>query len=228
MTLLREIQTGAVSSTTDLPGLLRQCKVLAARLKLAELAQWSSVELNGYAKPNDVPTYRRIQVRALGHFIGSFNREMKNVPIPPISLPEQLRYLAEFHTFTEGVSALAGLTSGSRVLHAKWPADALALLQTEPILENGLVIVDAWSQIPQSAVLGILDTVRTRILDFALAIEAADPLAGDRAPGESSSVTPAQGATIFYTTIINGQANIGTDGDASISVTPGTTPHPPK
>src|SRR5690242_8726186 len=103
MTLLRDVQAAAVSSTADLPTLLRQCKVLAARLKLAELAQWSGVELNGYAKPNDVPAYRRIPVRALGHFIGSFQREMKNVPIPPLSLPEQFRYLAEFHTFTEGV-----------------------------------------------------------------------------------------------------------------------------
>jgi hypothetical protein len=223
MTLLREIQAAAVDSSADLPTLLRRCKVLASRLKLAELAAWSNLELNGYPDISRVPEYRRVRVSAIGHFMGPFQSGLKNAPIPPSTLPEGLRHLAEYHTFSEGVSVLVShVANGDPTLRAKWPADAIALLQSVEIYEGGLVLADAWGRLSRSSVQGILDTIRTRVLDFALAVEEADPQAGDRAPGEASNVTPAQGATIFNTTIINGQANIGTGGDASISVMPGT------
>jgi hypothetical protein len=58
MTLLREIEAAATTSKEPLADLLRRCKVLAARLKHAELGQWADRELNGYPDNQNVPRYR--------------------------------------------------------------------------------------------------------------------------------------------------------------------------
>jgi hypothetical protein len=48
MSLLREIQNAAVDKNTDVCTLLRQCKILAARLGNEVFKRWVENELNGY------------------------------------------------------------------------------------------------------------------------------------------------------------------------------------
>lgn len=218
MTLLREIQDAASGSTTSLSDLLRRCKVLAARLKHQEFSDWLSKELNGYADDDDVPEYRRIAVVSLGQFSGPFGSGAKNVPIPGNSLPKKLRAIAGEHTFRESVGALTAFAdSDSGSLKGKWSADIVQYLQHNHEMIQGMVLVDAWRVLPTAKIKGILDTVRTRVLDFVLAIEAADPSAGDVQPGELPRVPQEAVTTIYNHTVINGgMANIGTLGDARI------------
>jgi hypothetical protein len=76
--------------------------------------------------------------------------------------------------------------------------------------------MDAWAVIPKSMIAGILDTVRTRILEFVLAVENIEPTAGDVGPGAAAKVAEERITQIFNTTVQGGVAAIGTTGNASI------------
>ncbi|MFN4056521.1 MAG: hypothetical protein ACK4GU_16890, partial [Alishewanella aestuarii] len=70
MSLLREIQSAAIDSHTDLASLLRKCKVLAARLGSNDFKAWVDNELSGYKSVDGLPEYRILNVNSKGHFAG--------------------------------------------------------------------------------------------------------------------------------------------------------------
>lgn len=218
VTLLRDIQDAAQDSNVDLADLLRKCKVLAARLKHAEFAQWVTRELNGYENAEDVPAYRRIAVQSIGYFSGPFGSGISNAPIPAALLPEDMRHVATEQPFPQPVSTLAAFSSGhGEMLKGKWSGDLIAYVQQRYPMYEHMVLADAWRVIPDAAIHGILDTIRTRVLDFVLAIEEAEPAAGEAEPGEPARVSKDTVTNVFHTVIQQGgQANIGTAGDAHI------------
>lgn len=61
MGLLADIEAAATDSTVSISDLLRKCKVLAARLKHREFADWVNAELNGY-NPSQLPPYRCVRL----------------------------------------------------------------------------------------------------------------------------------------------------------------------
>jgi len=181
MTLLREIRVAATDSEVKLPDLLRKCKVLAARLRHQEFAEWVGRELNGYPDAAGLPEYRRVHVESLGKFVGPLNSGIDNARIPTSALPENLKHHANEARFFDSVSSLGCLADdeGTTTLCAKWSADVVAYVAKKHPMYRDMVLIDAWQVISSATVAGILDTVRTRILDFVLALEAEDPAAGD-------------------------------------------------
>lgn len=69
--------------------------------------------------------------------------------------------------------------------------------------------LSAWQVIPRGAIVGILDTVRTRILNFVLEIEAEAPDAGEAAPGQHP-VSQERINHVFHTEIYGNVGNIAT------------------
>lgn len=58
VSLIHDIQAEAIDATSSVTALLRKCKLLAARLDHAELAQWVGYELGGYPNGAALPPYR--------------------------------------------------------------------------------------------------------------------------------------------------------------------------
>lgn len=222
MTLLREIQAAALDSSVDLADLLRKCKVLAARLRHAEFSAWVGHELNGYEDRQSIPSYRRVTTNSLGHFSGPFGSGARNAPIPPSNIAKKFRHYVTEQAFAESVSALAQLAKADQgTLQSKWPADLIKYVQSNCVIYEDMVLIDAWRTIPSSTISGILDTVRTRVLDFVLAIEEEEPLAGDTAPGEPAKLQPQAVTNIFNTTINGGSVGaIGNVRSDTIKISP--------
>jgi len=109
MTLLEEIQAGAVDANTDLPTLLRKCRILAARLKNEDFKKWVQHELDGYPSDATLPDYRKLHCQSFGHFAGPFGSGIRNAPIPLMCIPEQFRNLVSTVEFHDGISALQNL-----------------------------------------------------------------------------------------------------------------------
>lgn len=214
MTLLREIEDAAVNSSVPLPDLLRKCKVLAARLKYPDFVTWVSRELNGYSKDELLPEYRQIEVGpAFGHFVDPYGRQVHNAQIPFSALPKNIRNEFKKIQFRESVSALASSLTAEGTFMRKWPPELLRLVA--PVYEES-TLVDAFQPIPLAKIEGILDTVRTRVLDFVLAIQTENPDAGETLPNAPAPL-PLQSMTQYFnTTIVGGQANLGNTGSASI------------
>lgn len=210
MSLLRQIQEAALDSSVPLADTLRRCKLLAARLQNDELSRWVDDELNGYVgKADKVPDYRRIQCVSVGTFL-SPTMVRRGVPIPSLCLPEDMREFAEFVSVGQSVAALDSLLrapNAEQGVSIPWPADLVALVQTD--IQEGAVLQSAKHSLSVGVLAGILDTVRTRLLEFAIAIEKENPEAGEASVQGKPPVTPERVQQIVNVTIYGGQQSFG-------------------
>lgn len=185
VTLLDEVIQGA-SGTTPVAVLLRQVKVLSARTQTAGLAAWVNHELNGYSDDVDVPHYRGpFTILPLGHFVGPFGSEARNVQIPPSTFPAELRDGSLFKVIYD--QSIVQLEEWAKSEHTNfsWPADAVPmyhhLLRTgevSSVMQPMMVLAEVHYTLPATTFLGIMDTVRNKVLDLALELEQVAPLAG--------------------------------------------------
>jgi hypothetical protein len=204
MSLLKEIQDAAVDSSADLSMLLRKCRILASRLNHVELKNWVQHELDGYPDEATLPAYRVLAVQSKGHFVGAYGREARNAPIPSGIFGEKVRPLLATTQMRDSVSSLADLLRGDAVLfREEWPADVLPHFHGK--IYEGMMLAQAWKEMSRGAVLGILETIRSRVLNFALEIESANAGAGDAMPG--TEPIPQKVVTQIFTTNITG--NVG-------------------
>ncbi len=208
MTLLRDIQSSAIDSESKLSDLLRKCKVLAYRLQHDELSQWVEYELNGYPSQDDLPEYRKLVCQPKGHLGGAFGSGYKNISIPVTSLPDKWRDWAKKCLLDLPISALEGLTKGEGdTLHIDWPAELIAIVSNN--ISSNYSLYAAWLEIPKNGVVAILDTVRNRILSFALEIEKENPDAGEAMPDDKP--IPEEKVSQVFHTVINGNVqNVAT------------------
>jgi hypothetical protein len=188
MSLLRRIQDATVDPKFQLANILRMCKILAARLEHPIFKEWIKQELNGYDEDKKyLPDYRVLRnLGSRGDFFGPFGSGLKNAPIPPLCLPEEFREAVSTKYVFLSISALESTVSQANQskqgsLRMVWAADAVVLLGSD--IYESMICGQAWTDIPTSALVAVLDTVKSRILDFVIEIEAEAPNAGDAEPG---------------------------------------------
>lgn len=59
--LVLELQRDALDKSVSTTDLLRKALVVARKLKVTDLVEWLTHELNGYPEGADVPEYRKLQ-----------------------------------------------------------------------------------------------------------------------------------------------------------------------
>ncbi len=163
------IEAGTENVPPPLTTVLRQCIVLANELKTPLLRTWAEQELKGYANPKEVPDYRVMNVGAYGNFAGIGGIRYQARPIPPGMLKPEHRWAATVYRLTEPVSAYESLGDSKGALIYDWHSDMIALYQSS--LLEGCVLMTAWQQVPKTAIAGVLDTIRTRVLTTAIDIK---------------------------------------------------------
>jgi hypothetical protein len=212
MTLLQQIQMEVVDSSSDLPSVLRKCRILAQRLDHDGFKQWVIYELEGYPNAQDVPPYR-ITNRALilGIFSGPFGSGINNAQIPKSAIPQQWRRRLTEVVFTQSVAAITTMFHDasqpkSGGLRVAWPAEAYSIVGQGDIFE-GMNLMQAWMTVPGSELAAILNSVRAKILEFVLEVESRDPEAGE-AVKEKNQIPKDQVQHIFQTTIQGDVANM--------------------
>lgn len=204
MSLLREIQQAATDPSFDLPSLLRKCKILANRLGSPEFKQWVNFELNGYPDLGNLPDYRVFDVEVRGYFTGSFHRVLNNANVPPSCIPKELREVLFTCRMNTPVAALVSLTENSDgTAQEPWNADITAYVGRQIIQDMNCL--QAWKVIPVNLLASILDVIRTKILDFALEIEAENPEAGEAQP--NTQPIPQEKIQQVFNTYITGNGN---------------------
>jgi len=186
--------------------------VLAARLKNKEFKEWVSHELKGYKEGDDLPDYRSIDVASYGDFFDVFgNGPYKNYPIPTYPLPDEFRKYATTMSFSDPISALDNLIKNNAegFVQFPWPPEVVQVVGTS--LYSDKYCITAWKLIHNHTIFSIIDTVRTRILEFVLEIETVDPSAGDTHPS-SQPIAPEHVRQIFYTVIMGDVGNLAPGG----------------
>lgn len=211
MTLLRDIQNAAIESESDLSTLLRKCAVLGARLGNEDFKRWVSWELNGYTSLEDLPEYRKLSVQSKGHFAGPGGSALKNADIPLSCVPERFREGLKRAHLTESVAALSNLVRSTQdgAAMVPWNPDLVAFVGQN--IYQYMNCVQAWKVIPINAVVSALDSVRNRVLNFSLEIEAESPDAGEAAP--RSNPVPQERVNQIFNTVITGNVqNVASGG----------------
>jgi len=209
MSLLREIQSSAVDANEPISTLLRKCKILAVRLGSSEFKSWVDFELNGYPDVDEMPEYRIMSVSCKGHFSGGFGAAMNNAEIPSNCIPKEYRENLYTTYMVQPISSLESLINDSDggTVQEPWPANVTAHFGMK--MYQGYNCMQAWKVIPINALVGVLDMIRNRVLNFVLEIESEDPQAGD-APLNSQPVAEEKIQQIFHTHISGNVQNLAT------------------
>lgn len=172
--ILDDIIALATDNTASLAVVLRKCLVLAHVLKNDRLKLWAQSELNGYEPDAEVPDYRKSAAGAKGNFMGSFGSVLNNFVIPPQLLDEADRRHGQYVLLNQAVAAYEDLlrlpaVKGTLTLH--WSNAMIGYYMDRLPMSAGLQLVDAWQEIPRSAITQLLDTVRNRALSLALELK---------------------------------------------------------
>jgi hypothetical protein len=183
---LSQIIDAATGDTVPIPSLLRKLKALASELDSARLVEWVDVELYGYLDPEVLPPPYRgpFKAEVIARW-GGPSGSHATMPLPSTALPEAMRKAPYELVFRQSVSELQKLAqSDKRLMHA-WPADAVAKVndmisrgQVQPEIPMG-ALIHAYRQFSPTLIGGILDAIRTRVLDVALALQRVVPRAGE-------------------------------------------------
>lgn len=170
--LLDEIIDSVTAQQEPISQTLRRTLVLAYRLKNDGLKSWIESELNGYADRDTLPDYRKGTGTAKGLFLGPLGAALQNQPIPSAILEQQHRFWATDITLTQPIASYDNREDDKTAI-IQWPQDLVVYYQSK--FYRGYALNRAWMEIPGSMIAGLVDTVRTRLLTFALEIQSELP-----------------------------------------------------
>ena len=223
--LAERITEGATSDSIALSEVLRLCMRLGKQLKNDKLTLWARSELDGYSSVTDLPDYRILPGAVLADFSGPFGSGLRNAQVPKFSVDKDDRDWLFSNKMLQPVAELERLTKGkeSETLKSPWPADVVAYYQRKEIYE-GMVLVSAWRTLTKPSLIGILDTIRTRVLDFILQIEDEIDFENSSDSSESVKKNSKKITQIVNNTIYGGNVSVGNFGATTqnnIQIKPG-------
>jgi AbiTii-like protein len=179
--LVQELQTQALDARVPVTDLLRKSKVVASKLNVTDLLAWVEYELNGYPDEADIPDYREIRgvARALNPKRGWLKIEFED------------------REFEERISTQKSRQPISEIEEMTGPGDGDLTFTLSSALSRGTLryASDPRIFVSRSQIVRIVDAVRNRILDWALALEKRGVL------GDGLTFSPdekARAATVSY------------------------------
>jgi hypothetical protein len=168
MKLIDEIVDLATEEKTSVSVLLRKCLVLAYQLKNDRLKAWADNELDGYGKDAELPPYRLVNTISKGTFLAGGGGILNDQPLNPLIMDTKHRHYATTARLNAPIAsyevgANEGATNNPII---PWPPAVTTHYQAKFI--RGWALNRAWQELPNSVIVGLVATVRNRILRFAL------------------------------------------------------------
>ncbi len=176
--LVLELQQDALNPSIDLPGLLRKALLVSRKLGVNDFQTWIENELNGYEDTNALPEYRKIH-----GFPQGLNPYRGWQPI--VFANTEYEKFCSLCLCTQSVSNLTALIaivdskSQSDIVPMAYPAKLSKALSSSTALSPQVRLA-----ITVSSVVGLLDTVRTVVLKWAMKLQE------DNILGEGMTFTP--------------------------------------
>jgi AbiTii len=220
--LIDQIEQDALDGEASLAGALRKCVALGGRAGSAELRDWATRELQGYEDGAETPEFRKVRAPILVDGIAGFNR-ITGQQISTFDLPDFTRgKISDEIALRQGVRELEEMVQSSREqghavrLGITGGAELAKLMNAEM---NGTTWVERiyWS-VSATAVVGILDQIRTRLVALGAELRATSP-----DPDAPSAAEAANAVNV----VINGKARTVNVNAAQSTGSGSLTVHPP-
>ena len=214
--LVLELQRMSADSTTSVSELLRRALLVASKLDLPEIQAWLTAELKGYASGDQVPPYRRLkgQIRA---------RNYMNGVLMPVSFGAGVDKALQTTSMTNSVADVEALLKGeSDFLTSHFGPERQAHIRE--MLGEDRDWVHPFLQVGRNQIAGVLEAVRTRILEMTLELERQKVL-GDGMTFSDNEKQRAKTGNIEGITIQNFHGVLGHVSNSSVTVTDYSSVH---
>lgn len=212
MSKLAEIIDAASDDAFTTSNLLRKVQTVAHRLHAENLESWVRRELFGYKNGEPVPTYRGpFPTPVTGTWSGPDGRSLTNA-VSAAGLPQDFLDTCFRTTVLQPVADLEMLSSSDSAPSMSWDpytVQEYGRLVAEKKGGSGfylMELISARQTLPQNIVRGIIDSVRTTALQFALELEQVSPEAGE-AGGPTTADPDIRHVTNNFNFTINGDGN---------------------
>ena len=188
MGLLYEIQESVVQDGANLGSVLLKLRLLAARLGSDVLEEWVKHEAEGYPENTEVPPYRMAGVSFTGTFLGPFNAQITNAPIPPYLVEKFAGEKWVKINVRESIAAIDDMVKRCAADGSAFGIDAsnLILLLQGKIYPN-YTCASVYTSISPTALSEIIQAVRSRVLELTLELEKTIPAAAHVTFGASQN-----------------------------------------
>lgn len=180
--LLSKIEQAALDETVPVVVALRHCLALGGRAGSTALRDWASKELQGYGPDDDLPAYRVLP--AMLKVDGAFPTGwIKGQPYSPLMLPDFVREVLgtdEQVRLRQGIAEIEKLIADAhaqqeRVKVALPDAALIAEVLTRQAGVPGQRIIDIYWHVPENALYGAVDQVRSRLVALVAELVATMP-----------------------------------------------------
>lgn len=157
--LVEEIQALALDPTVKVADLLRRVKLAASKLGLGATVAWVDAELTGYKAVESVPEYRTLIGRVMVHspYLGVY----------PLRGDSKIIGMLSRVSLIQPISSLEEMAQGKDGLMVPVSRDVVNMIEEW----SGGGECDINKHITQASVFGIIDQVRSSVLDWACALE---------------------------------------------------------
>ncbi len=196
MTILDDILDQATDSTVSTSDLLRKVQIAAHRLGATEVVRWVKQELGGYGPEADLPSYRRLAATVTGTFAGPMQRFVdENLSIVPTGMDEL--WWAEMREPLTEIQGLADLDTDPGM---HWPAPAVKKYEDSGVFRLQFhVLYRARTMITRQSLVGMIDIIRSKAMEFALELQTDYPEAGS-VGGPTVASEPGLSSTVIHMT----------------------------
>jgi len=173
--LIEDIKNDVLDHSIPLASALRKALVLAKKLKSEELERWVKAELEGYGQEK-LPDYRVYAAHARCTVTNGV-RTNQNFPIPGPLGNDQIERIVRTIHFRQSIAALSEICSAGsgKTDSMKFMLPEIVKTYITDNSNNDYQCIDAWQVVTVPALAGIIDMVRTRLLEFALKLEESYP-----------------------------------------------------
>lgn len=223
--LLQEIEEGAVDGKTPIADVLRRVIALGGQAGSAEMRDWATRELRGYATTDEVPAYRVVGAPILLDATLPFGGSVRGQQVSSLELPDFAR-----DDFTEEVSLRAGIGELEQVAARATPGEPirlqpgggaeLAMYMNGQGNTSGHIERIYWA-VSATAIQGVVDNVRTTLAVMVAEINATQPdgdLTSDTATNAVHLAVSGKRPVINLANAQSGStASVATPGDGGIN-----------
>ncbi|MDO8380161.1 hypothetical protein [Phenylobacterium sp.] len=158
--IVEQIQLEAVSNEIPVSQLLRRMKLAALKLKLNSIAAWVDHEIEGYGDA-PIPEYRSISGAPVAH-------NPYNGWIPIQADAGSMKYLRQ-REIRQSIASLEALLPGEGMIFFQYSPEIVDMLNRGSDVRFARMGLN----VDRSTIIGLLDRVRGKALDWAIELESA-------------------------------------------------------
>ncbi len=160
--IIIELQREALDKNTHVSDLLRKVLLVAKKLKIDEIEAWVLSELNGYENNTNIPQYRQVtgEIKAINPYTGAW------MPIMFQESDSETHNSLTRRPAGQAIAQIEALVKEKGQLGMPYPPKLQArLIKAASLLSPPVLLVS------DAQFYGILDAVRTTVLEWALKLE---------------------------------------------------------